>query len=54
MKLQELEDTRQLDGLLRAYILLAEVAGRSSPEYKDFLLMAHTIIMRIWQVRYWV
>ncbi|OWF46298.1 Tetratricopeptide repeat protein 40 [Mizuhopecten yessoensis] len=50
MKFQDLEDVKQIDGLLRAYILLAEIAGRSSMEYHDFLLMCHSFVMRLWQV----
>ncbi|XP_060072788.1 cilia- and flagella-associated protein 46-like [Ylistrum balloti] len=50
LKFQDLEDVKQIDGLLRAYILLAEIAGRSSVEYQDFLLMCHSFIMRLWQV----
>ncbi|XP_069140158.1 cilia- and flagella-associated protein 46-like isoform X2 [Argopecten irradians] len=50
LKFQDLEDIKQIDGLLRAYILLAEIVGRTSVEYQDFLLMCHSFVMRLWQV----
>ena len=51
LKLEELSDIRVLDALFRAHVLLAEIVGRSAPQYRDYLVMAHTYLMRIWQVR---
>ncbi|XP_052228420.1 cilia- and flagella-associated protein 46-like isoform X3 [Dreissena polymorpha] len=50
LKLEELSDIRVLDALFRAHVLLAEIVGRSAPQYRDYLVMAHTYLMRIWQV----
>nr|XP_022339451.1 cilia- and flagella-associated protein 46-like isoform X3 [Crassostrea virginica] len=50
LTINDLEDVRQIDGLFRAHVLLAELAGRSSPDYKDYLLQAHAYLMRLWQI----
>lgn len=50
LTINDLDDVRQIDGLFRAHVLLAELAGRSSPDYKDYLIQAHTYLMRLWQV----
>ncbi|KAL4232411.1 Cilia and flagella associated protein 46 [Mactra antiquata] len=50
LKIQDISDIRVLDGLIRAHVLLAEIVGRSVPQYADYLLMAHAYLMRIWQV----
>lgn len=50
LTINDLDDVRQIDGLFRAHILLAELAGRSSPDYNDYLIQAHTYLMRLWQV----
>ena len=46
----ELKDVRQLEGLFRAHTLLAQVAGRASQHYTDYLLMAYAYLLRIWHV----
>lgn len=51
LKVQNMTDIKILDGLIRAYVLIAEIVGRSSPQYTDYLVMAHTFLMRLWQVR---
>lgn len=50
LTINDLDDVRQIDGLFRAHVLLAELAGRSSPDYNDYLIQAHTYLMRLWQV----
>jgi len=50
LKIHDLEDVRQIEGLIRTQILLADLAGRSSMDYKDHLLMAYTFLIRMWQV----
>lgn len=51
LTINDLDDVKQIDGLFRAHVLLAELAGRSSPDYKDYLLQAHAYLIRLWQVR---
>lgn len=51
LTLNDLEDVRQIESLIRAQILLAELAGHDSPCYKDYLLMAQAYIIRLLQVR---
>jgi hypothetical protein len=50
LTINDLDDVKQIDGLFRAHVLLAELAGRSSPDYKDYLLQAHAYLIRLWQV----
>ncbi|CAG2203029.1 Cilia- and flagella-associated protein 46 [Mytilus edulis] len=50
LTVNDLEDVRQIDSLIRTHILLAELAGHDSPCYKDYLLMAQTYILRLLQV----
>ncbi|XP_065923991.1 cilia- and flagella-associated protein 46 isoform X6 [Magallana gigas] len=50
LTINDLDDVRQIDGLFRAHVLLAELAGRSSPDYNDYLIQAHTYLMRLWQI----
>ncbi|XP_062591392.1 cilia- and flagella-associated protein 46-like [Saccostrea cucullata] len=50
LTINDLDDVRQIDGLFRAHVLLAELAGRSSQDYKDYLLMAHAYLVRLWQI----
>ncbi|XP_056005172.1 cilia- and flagella-associated protein 46-like isoform X7 [Ostrea edulis] len=50
LTINDLDDVKQIDGLFRAHVLLAELAGRSSPDYKDYLLQAHAYLIRLWQI----
>ncbi|KAJ8317581.1 hypothetical protein KUTeg_005485 [Tegillarca granosa] len=50
LTISDLEDVRQLDGLIRAHVLLAEISGMSSEYYKDYLLMSQAYLMRLLQV----
>ncbi|KAK6186277.1 hypothetical protein SNE40_008346 [Patella caerulea] len=50
MVMDDLTDLQQLDYLVRAHVILAELHGRGSPQYKDTLLMAYGYLQRIWQV----
>ena len=49
-KVEDISDIKILDGLIRAHILIAEIIGRGSNYYVDYLLMAHAYLMRLWQV----
>ena len=51
-KVDDISDIKILDGLIRAHVLIAEIIGRSSKYYADYLLMAHAYLMRLWQVKY--
>lgn len=46
----DLKNVRQLDNLLRAYTLLAKVAGASDYAFKDNLLMAAACVLQMWKV----
>ncbi|BFY98171.1 hypothetical protein BsWGS_01212 [Bradybaena similaris] len=46
----DLWGVRQLDALIRSHILLAEIHGRESDQYRDILLMAQQFLMRLWKV----
>ena len=48
--LSEVCDVRQLDNLFILYSLLAELSGRDSPLYASYCLVAHAVVMQIWQV----
>ncbi|CAH1258233.1 CFAP46 [Branchiostoma lanceolatum] len=45
----DLWQTRQLEALLRIHVMLAKVAGKASPYFKDFAVMAYRYCMRIWE-----
>ena len=49
-KVEDITDIKILDGLIRTHILIAEIVGRGSKYYVDYLLMAHAYLMRLWQV----
>lgn len=48
--LAHLKDVRCLDNLVRAHVLLAVMAERTSPEHQLNLLRAFTVVLQIWQV----
>lgn len=48
--LAHLKDVRCLDSLVRAHVLLAVMAERTSPEHQLNLLKAFTFVIQIWQV----
>lgn len=50
LKIQDHSDIRVLDGLICAHVLLADIVGRDAPQYSDYLLLAYTYLMRLWQV----
>ena len=50
-KVEDITDIKILDGLIRAHVLVAEIIGRGSRYYVDYLLMAHAYLMRLWQVK---
>ena len=50
VKIEDITDIRQLENLMRVHIMLAQVAGHSSPHSRDYVLMAYAFLYRIWQV----
>ena len=50
VKLEDITDIRQLETLMRVHVMLAQVAGHSSPRSRDYVLMAYAFLYRIWQV----
>ena len=52
IKVNEITNVRQLEMLTRIHIMLAQIAGRSSPHYKDYVLLVYAFVQRIWQVLY--
>jgi hypothetical protein len=50
IKIEEITDVRQLETLCRIHVMLAQVAGRSSPHYTDYVLIAYGFIHRILEV----
>ncbi|XP_059152499.1 cilia- and flagella-associated protein 46-like isoform X4 [Physella acuta] len=50
LTLKDLGLVRQLEALMRAHVLHAEMLGPSSENYNDVLLMAHGFLMRLWEV----
>ncbi|KAJ8014503.1 hypothetical protein DPEC_G00040900 [Dallia pectoralis] len=48
--LSDLREVRRLDSLVRAYTLLAFTEDRTSPQYKQNLLVAYSLALQIWQV----
>lgn len=48
--LAHFKDVRCLDNLVRAHVLLAVMAERTSPEHQLNLLRAFTVVLQIWQV----
>ena len=53
LEVWELSDVKQLDGLFRAHVLLAQVAGRHAPDYTEYVLQAVAYVIQIWQVSCW-
>ena len=51
VKLEDITDIRQLETLMRVHVMLAQVAGHSSPQSRDYVLLAYAFLYRIWQVR---
>ena len=51
VKLEDITDIRQLETLMRVHVMLAQVAGHSSPHSRDYVLLAYAFLYRIWQVR---
>lgn len=54
VKLEDITDIRQLETLMRIHIMLAKVAGYSSPHSRDYVLIAYSFLHRIWQVIYMI
>ena len=50
LTVNDLIDIRQLEGLFRSHVLLAQICGRASPEFSNYCILAYTYIMRMWQV----
>ncbi|XP_071090002.1 cilia- and flagella-associated protein 46-like [Haliotis cracherodii] len=50
LTISDLTDIGQLDALIRAHVVLADVHGRNSPAYADICLMAHGYFMQLWKV----
>ncbi|KAI4874895.1 hypothetical protein NFI96_034468 [Prochilodus magdalenae] len=48
--LSELREVWRLDGLLRAYTLLAFMESRVSPQHQQYLLQAYSSVLQIWKV----
>ena len=51
VKVQDITDIRQLETLMRVHVMLAQVAGHSSPHSRDYVLLAYAFLYRIWQVK---
>lgn len=51
VNLEDITDIRQLETLMRVHVMLAQVAGHSSPHSTDYVLLAYAFLYRIWQVR---
>lgn len=50
VQVQDIIDIRQLETLMRLHVMLAQVAGNSSPHSRDYVLLAYAFLHRIWQV----
>ncbi len=50
LKLSDLTDIRQLEALVRAHILMAQMAGQNSTDFIPFCLLAYRLALAIWQV----
>jgi len=50
IKTDDITDVRQLETLFRIHVMLAQVAGRSSPHYTDYILLAYGFVYRVLQV----
>lgn len=51
IKLEDITDIRQLETLMRVHVMLAQVAGHSSPHSRDYVLLAYAFLYKIWQVK---
>jgi hypothetical protein len=47
MSWNDLQDIRQLEGLVRAHVILAQMVGNSSPEYIGHILKAFYSLNRL-------
>jgi hypothetical protein len=43
----DFQDIKQLESITRAHIILAQMSGQSSPDYKDYLFKAYYSMMRL-------
>ncbi|XP_066535415.1 cilia- and flagella-associated protein 46 isoform X2 [Hoplias malabaricus] len=48
--LSELKEVWRLDGLVRAHAFLAFMESRVSPKHQQYLLLAYSSVLQIWQV----
>ena len=50
LKINDLADVRQLEGLFRAHIMMAQLAGQSAAKFSHLCFMAYRFIMAMWRV----
>lgn len=48
--LDNLHDVQQLEALLRAHMIKAQMMGSADPRHMEVILLAHGFLMRIWEV----
>ena len=50
LKIDDLTDVRQLEGLFRSHVMLAQLAGQGAVPFSHYCFMAYRFIMAIWHV----
>ena len=52
LKINDLTDVHQLEGLFRAHVMMAQLAGQGAVEFSHLCLMAYRFVMAMWHVSY--
>ena len=50
LKIDDLTDVRQLEGLFRSHVMLAQLAGQGAVQFSHYCFMAYRFIMAMWRV----
>ncbi|XP_076807691.1 cilia- and flagella-associated protein 46-like isoform X3 [Clavelina lepadiformis] len=49
VKIEELQSTRQLEGLIRSHVMLATICGKGTNNFTSFCELAYGFVMRLWK-----
>ena len=52
--LDHVTDIKQIDWLVRLYVMLAEMEQQNWQKYKQYVLAATTLAHRVWKVSWWL
>ena len=52
LTVKDLVDIRQLEGLFRSHVMIAQMLGQNAEEFTDTCLMAYGFVMRMYKVNF--